>query len=144
VLRQATARGIDPLLVLALMRQESLFDPGARSPADARGLMQLLPSTAQRVADQQGLPAAAGRLYDPAVNVEIGVAYLDQLLDQHAGDPFKALAAYNGGEAAVAKWEERFGGADSDEFVERITFRETRDYVKKVMSNYRRYEQLYR
>jgi soluble lytic murein transglycosylase-like protein len=140
---KSAAHRVDPLLVLALMRQESLFDPAARSPADARGLMQLLPSTAERVARERAISAPTDHLFDPDVNVTLGVAYLDQLMRAHHQDPLKALAAYNGGETALARWEERFGGLEPDEFVESITYRETRDYVKKVMGNFRRYQQLY-
>lgn len=143
VSRAAEAERIDPLVPIALMRQESLFDPGARSPADARGLMQLLPSTAERVANSRGLPAPADRLYDPDVNITLGVAHLADLLRSYDGDPLRAFAAYNGGEEAVARWQQRFGTLPPDEFVESITYRETRDYVKKVIGNYRRYQQLY-
>lgn len=141
VVRSTSGSGVDPLLVLALMRQESLFDPEARSGADARGLMQLLPATAERTARANGRSSPQGKLYDPAVNITLGVAYLQQLLRAYNGDPLKALAAYNGGEAAVAKWEQRFGSLPADELVESITYRETRDYVKRVMGNYRRYRQ---
>jgi peptidoglycan lytic transglycosylase len=144
VRRDAAAQAVDPYLVLALMRQESLFDPAARSPANARGLMQLLPGTADRVARQAGIPTPVADLYDPKTNVALGTAYLGSLLHDYGGDELKALAAYNGGEAAVAKWEERFGNLAPDEFVESISYRETREYVKKVISNYRRYEQQYR
>ena len=143
VSRAAQSEQIDPLVPIALMRQESLFDPAARSQADARGLMQLLPSTAERVATSRGLPSPADRLYDPNVNIALGVAHLADLMRAYDGDPLKAFAAYNGGEEAVARWQQRFGALPADEFVESITYRETRDYVKKVMGNYRRYQQLY-
>ena len=143
VSRQADKAGVDPLLVVALMRQESLFDPTAHSPADARGLMQLVPGTANRVARRIGQPTAADQLYDPEANITLGVAHLQQLLQAYQGDRIKALAAYNGGEEAVAKWERRFGSLEPDEFVESITYRETRDYVKRVIGNYRRYQQQY-
>ena len=144
VTRHTAGSGLDPLLVLAVMRQESMFDPDARSPADARGLMQLLPSTAERTARQLGQQPPSGRLNDPDTNIGLGVAHLQQLLAAHPGEPMKALAAYNGGEEAVARWERRFGGVETDEFVESITYRETRDYVKKVVGNYQRYQQTYR
>ncbi|MGD9763537.1 MAG: transglycosylase SLT domain-containing protein [Candidatus Binatia bacterium] len=143
VSRAAQGERIDPLLVVALMRQESLFDPSARSPADARGLMQLLPSTADRVARQHGMPSPTDQLYQPETNVALGVTYLGELLRRYGGDPLKAFAAYNGGEQAVARWQERYGHLPPDEFVESITYRETRDYVKRVIGNYRRYQQLY-
>jgi len=72
--------------------------------------------------------------------VTLGTAHLHELLQSYSGDPYKTLAAYNGGEAAVAKWQVRFGTLEPDEFVESITYRETRDYVKRVMGNYRRYQ----
>ena len=141
----AAAGGVDPLLVLAIMRQESRFDAEARSAADAYGLLQLLPSTAARVAAQHpSLPRPdPDRLTDPAVNIPIAAMYLGQLLDAFDGDVLKAAAAYNGGEAAVARWEQRFAGMEPDEFVESISYRETRDYVKRVVANYRMYRRLW-
>jgi soluble lytic murein transglycosylase-like protein/TolA-binding protein len=136
----ADAERLDPYAVLALMRQESLFDPNAVSPAAAYGLMQLLVPTASRVA---GHPVERASLFEPATNIELGTRYLRQLLDRYHGDLAKALAAYNGGEEAVAKWERRAPGAPTDEFVETISYRETRQYVKTVLGNYRRYRRLY-
>ncbi len=133
---------LDPYLVLALMRQESLFNPEARSGSDARGLMQLLPSTAVRVAPAGGVDPDAIDLFDPAQNVRLGTAYLKSLLAMFGGNPFKAVAAYNGGEHAVAKWDTEFPG-DDDQWVENIGFRETRDYVKKVIGGLREYRMLY-
>src|SRR5262249_46160353 len=126
VTRNTRGTDIDPLLVLALMRQESMFDPGAHSPADARGLMQLLPSTAEQVAQRTGQLSPNGKLYDPETNVTLGVAHLHELLQSYGGDPIKALAAYNGGEAAVAKWQARFGALGADEFGGGLSYRETR------------------
>lgn len=138
VRRAADAQDVDPLLVVAIIRQESMFDPTARSPADARGLMQLLPSTAERVAATDQVD-----LNDPEVNIDLGTRYLRTLLTRFGGDPLKAIAAYNGGENAVVKWQRRFADLADDEFVESITYRETRDYVKRVVSNYRTYQQQY-
>lgn len=136
----ADAERLDPYAVLALMRQESLFDPNAVSPAAAYGLMQLLVPTASRVA---GYPVERASLFEPTTNIALGTRYLRQLLDRYDGDLAKALAAYNGGEEAVAKWERRAPGAPTDEFVETISYRETRHYVKTVLGNYRRYRRLY-
>jgi soluble lytic murein transglycosylase len=122
------------------MRQESLFDPDAASPAAAYGLMQLILPTATQVA---GTPVTSTELASPSLNVRLGTRYLRHLLDRMGGDVPKALAAYNGGEDAVAKWEARAPGSADDEFVERISFRETRAYVKAVLGNYRRYRRLY-
>jgi soluble lytic murein transglycosylase len=136
----ADAERLDPYLVLAVMRQESLFDPDAVSPAAAYGLLQLLVSTASHVA---GRPMTAAALVDPTTNITLGTRYLRQLLDRFDGDVAKAVAAYNGGEDAVAKWERRAPGTPTDEFVETISYRETRHYVKQVLGNYRRYRRLY-
>ncbi len=138
VRREADANGVDPLLVEAIMRQESLFDPDAHSSADARGLMQLLASTAARLTTKGGID-----LTEPDLNIQLGTRYLQTLLARFGSDTMKALAAYNGGEAAVEKWQRRFPDLDADEFVENISYRETRDYVKRVVTNYRKYQQLY-
>jgi soluble lytic murein transglycosylase len=102
--------------------------------------MQLLVRTASEVA---GRPVTASALHDPELNVALGTRYLRRLLDRYDGEAAKALAAYNAGEDAVAKWEARSPGAPTDEFVESISFRETRKYVKIVLGNYRRYRRLY-
>lgn len=138
----AERHGVEPYLLLALTRQESLFNSQARSRSDARGLMQLLPATAAQTARQQGIAAANLDLFDPALNVTLGAAYFKRLLDRFEGDQVRALAAYNGGEHAVAQWGRKFRGED-DEWVENIDYRETRDYVKKVLGGWREYRLLY-
>jgi soluble lytic murein transglycosylase len=140
----AVAHGLDPLLVTALIRQESLFEPEAVSSANARGLMQLLPRTAdtlRRSAGEPPLPLPA--LHDPSTNVGLGVTLFARLLTRYDGSAVKALAAYNAGEDAVAKWERRYGERETDEFVELISYRETRDYVKAVLRNQHIYRHLY-
>ena len=138
----ARQRSLDPWLVLALARQESLFDPQARSVSDAQGLMQLMPSTARRVAAQSGMQSSGLDLYQPALNVSLGTSYLQNLFAMFGGDEFKAVAAYNGGEHAVRNWTNKFPGPD-DEWVENIGYRETRDYVKKVIGGRREYLLIY-
>jgi soluble lytic murein transglycosylase len=129
---------------LALIRQESLFDTHARSPATALGLMQLIPATAARVAKQLGLPAPSHEaLFQPEVNVGLGTQYLKDLLQRYSNNWFKALAAYNAGEAAVDRWEKEIATDDTEEFVERIPYVETRGYVKLVLRNHRIYKRLY-
>jgi peptidoglycan lytic transglycosylase len=140
VVSVAARERLDPYLMLSLTRQESLFNPQARSSSDARGLMQLMPATAHRIAASPG--AGQLDLYDPAINVELGASYLRQLLDQFSGNRFKAVAAYNGGEHAVERWNAKFPG-DDDQWVENIGYRETRDYVKKVIGGLREYQLLY-
>ena len=141
--RQTAARtGVKPVLLLALARQESLFDPMANSSADARGLMQLLPSTALRVASKNGIPESRIDLYDPSLNIELGTANVKMLLNMFDGNQFKAIAAYNAGEDAVQRWEVKYPGSD-DEWVENIEYAETRNYVKKVVGGMREYRMLY-
>jgi soluble lytic murein transglycosylase len=138
------ARGLDPLLVAALIRQESLFVPDAISPVDARGLMQLMPSTARDLALAAGKPIPdSTALQRVRTNVDLGTSLLRRLLDRYDGSRVKALAAYNAGEDAVAKWERRYGGRPEDEFVELISYRETRNYVKAVLTHYEIYRQVY-
>jgi soluble lytic murein transglycosylase len=135
---------LDPYLVVALIRQESLFDTRARSSAAALGLMQLLSTTASRVAKQLGLtPPSTERLFDPELNVTLGTRYLQNLLQRYSNNWFKAIAAYNAGEAAVDRWEREIVTDDIEEFVERIPYLETRQYVKLVLRNHRIYKTLY-
>jgi peptidoglycan lytic transglycosylase len=142
--REAGRRAIDPLLVAALIRQESLFDSEARSSANAIGLMQILPVTGERLAVESGSPVfSAEQLYNPARNISLGTAYLQTLGERYGGNQPRILAAYNAGEAAVDKWQRRYPGVDDDEFVESISYRETRGYVKRVLQNRRLYGALY-
>jgi soluble lytic murein transglycosylase len=142
--QKAQECGLDPYLVLALIRQESLFDTRARSPAAALGLMQLISPTAVRVAKQLGLPIPSQEmLFQPEVNVALGTQYLKDLLQRYSNNWFKALAAYNAGEAAVDRWEREITTDDIEEFVERIPYVETRGYVKLVLRNHRIYKRLY-
>lgn len=142
--QQAQERSLDPYLVLALIRQESLFDPRARSPATALGLMQLIPPTAARVAKQLGIPIPSQEMLTQAeINVTLGTQYLKDLLQRYSNNWFKAVGAYNAGEAAMDRWEKEIATDDIEEFVERIPYIETRGYVKLVMRNHRIYKRLY-
>jgi soluble lytic murein transglycosylase len=144
VKQHAEERGIDPYLILALIRQESLFDTRARSSATALGLMQLLPSTAKRIAKQMGMSSPSPEtLFEPGVNLALGTQYLKDLLQRYSNNWFKAIAAYNAGESAVDRWEKEIVTDDIEEFVERIPYSETRGYVKLVMRNHRIYKKLY-
>jgi soluble lytic murein transglycosylase len=106
--------------------------------------MQLIPPTAARVAKQIGLPAPTPeKLFDPEFNVTLGTQYLKDLLERYSNNWFKAVAAYNAGEAAVDRWEKEIVTDDIEEFVERIPYVETRGYVKLVMRNHRIYKRLY-
>lgn len=139
---EAARTGLDPALVLGLIRQESAFNPRARSRADARGLMQILPSTGRGLARQAGLrPFSPARLYEPAVNLALGTRYLAGQVKRYGREDL-ALAAYNAGGSRVTLWLEKFGETDTATFVERIPFRETRNYVRRVLDNRSRYRVL--
>ena len=138
---------LDPYLVAGLIRQESEFNPEARSPSNARGLMQLMPATAQRMARQMsGRRAPLFRLTAlslPEYNVAYGTFYLRQVLNQFNGSVEQALAAYNAGENRVVEWLQDGPYDEPAEFVESIPFTETREYVQAVMRNAILYRKLY-
>jgi soluble lytic murein transglycosylase-like protein len=134
---------VDPSLVLALIREESFFRSDARSAANAYGLMQLLQGTARQVANGSGLKIKAKDLYDPEVNIRLGLAYLKMLLDRYDGRLYLALAAYNAGPHRVDQWLQDFHLADEEEFIEMIPFSETRTYVKNILRNYFFYRYYY-
>lgn len=137
-------RGLDPALVAALIRQESNFVASARSPAGARGLMQLMPDVGRSVARGLAFPVwDVALLYQPDVNVRLGTTHLATLVRQYDDLPH-VLAAYNAGGSRVRRWLEK-GGATSDPelFTERIPYVETRDYVRIVERNREVYRALY-
>ena len=126
-------------LLLAISKQESRFAPGVISPAGAIGLMQLMPSTAAELATE---PLTETMLKDPERNIQLGAAYLDQLIRFWDGDPFRSIASYNAGPGAVASWPEPAADEDPALWVERIPYPETRYYTKKVLDNLLGYSQL--
>jgi soluble lytic murein transglycosylase len=134
VVTQANRTGIDPAFVYGLIRQESRFVMDARSHAGASGLMQIMPATARWTARQIGVPYAPGRLYDRDLNLRLGTSYLKLLLDDFEGSQALAAAAYNAGPGRPRRWRD---GPELDPamWAETIPFSETRDYVKKVLSN---------
>lgn|GEM_PF-1160275 len=135
---------IDAGFVHAVMRQESGFDPWARSGAGAIGLLQLIPPTAQAMASRTGLRGfSASRLTDPAVNLRLGVAYLRDLERIWGGQPALILANYNAGPSPTLRWREAFRTLPVEEAAEEITYWETRDYVKKCLANWWTYRLLY-
>lgn len=135
--------GLDPYLMAALMAQESTFTAEIRSAANARGLMQLMPSTARRYATKLGIkPFTTALLAQPEVNVRIGAQYFKELMDRFGGAHF-ALASYNAGESRVARWIERTPGLPTDEFIDNIPFPETQNYVKRILGTADDYRHLY-
>lgn len=144
VVREAKKRGLDPRLVLAIMKQESVFKPNAKSPAAARGLLQLTIDAAQKYAKIAGLGQVTdASLYQPATNIALGTEYMAELSRMFAGLPEAIAASYNGGEDNVARWLGRSNQSDAGVFAAEVGFTETKNYVFKVMSFYRAYKQLY-
>jgi len=137
------AKGVDPYLVAAIIREESQYDWKAVSRVGAIGLMQVMPSTANAVAQRYGFPAVTrDDLFDQETNIRIGVRYVEQLLDQFSGDVVQTIAAYNAGPVVVGTWVTLHRGRSQDEFVELIPYQETRQYVKRVFRSYREYTRL--
>ncbi|MBI4480004.1 MAG: transglycosylase SLT domain-containing protein [Acidobacteria bacterium] len=145
--KQAAAAKVDPYLVAGLIRQESEYDPRARSRSNARGLMQLLPSTARmmarRVPDPKARRYQLASLYVPDINLVYGTFYLKKVLDQFDGTAEYALAGYNAGENRVVEWLQNGPFEEPAEFVESIPFTETREYVQAVLRNAALYRELY-
>lgn len=132
---QARDAGIDPAWAYGILRSESAWMTDARSGADARGLMQLVPATAALVAKRNGLPWAGGdSLYDPAVNIALGTRYLAQLAMRYNGAPWLASAAYNAGPNKVDQWIDARNALAPDLFIATIPYKETREYVERVMA----------
>ncbi len=141
VIKLPEGKNPEPALILGLIRQESAFDSGAVSSAGARGLMQLLPSTAKGVAKKAGIKFAEKKLTsDPNYNVTLGRAYVDELLDRFDGSYVLAAAAYNAGPSRARDWIFTYGdprqrGVDVIDWIESLPFDETRNYVMRVLEN---------
>ncbi len=132
--------GVQPELLLSVIRQESRFQAHAKSPAAARGLMQFMVSTARQLATEMEIdPPSENDLYRPEVSVQLGSYYLSKLLKEFGGSIEKALAAYNGGPENVDRWAAKLGTTDPSFFVANIGYRETKLYVLTVMGNYYAY-----
>ena len=145
---EAQRKGVDPYLVAALIRQESAFDADARSHANAQGLMQLLPREARKYARKEKLSRWRPKnIYNPEINIRLGVAYLADTLQRFNGRLELALAAYNAGDDRVIAWtqEQSMAGMAEDpmEFIESIPFTETRDYVQILLRNLNYYRKIY-
>jgi len=143
VFGNARERGIDPWDVAALIRQESEFNPAAKSPANARGLMQLEPSTGRMLGRQQGMSVPTSLLFNPSVSIRLGTEYLKQQLKSWNGDWYRTLAAYNAGPGRVHQWLAGANFRDPVEFLESIPFNETREYIQAVVRNADIYREIY-
>jgi soluble lytic murein transglycosylase len=135
VVRESEAAHIPPALTWAILREESGFDPVARSPANAMGVMQLLPTTARGVAHDAGLAFSDDSLLHPETCILLGARHLGTLRSTPALGPALAIGAYNAGAGAVRRWMSEFGSDDFDVFVERIPYDETRTYIKRVLAS---------
>jgi soluble lytic murein transglycosylase len=142
--RHASRYEVDPRLVLALARQESRFNPAVKSGAAARGLLQFINETALKVAGEEGLKNfKLDDVYDPEIAVRLAVRYVSDLLALFPDNPYAVAASYNTGEQNVERWIFRARSNDVERLVAEIAIPETKDYLAKVMSNYRAYQQLY-
>lgn len=140
--QEARRYGIDPYIAAGLIRQESVFNPNAISRVGARGLMQVMPATGQQISKRQGIGAiTAADLYNPTINIKLGMSYLAQMLGQFGRIEY-AAAAYNAGPGRAKAWLAARGGLDIEEWIESVPFSETRGYVQGVLryaANYRRF-----
>ncbi|MGH9903812.1 MAG: lytic transglycosylase domain-containing protein, partial [Pyrinomonadaceae bacterium] len=144
ILRAVAGKKVDPRLMLAIMRQESGFKPRAKSGAAARGLMQMTVDTAAKYAPRAKLNNLQDEdFYRPEVSTALAGEYLAELNGLFPELPEAVAASYNGGEDNVVRWVRRAGQTDPGVFTSEVGFTETKDYVMKVMANYRAYRQLY-
>jgi soluble lytic murein transglycosylase len=141
--QEAAKNGLDPYMVASLIRQESEFNPAAISPANAFGLMQLLPSVGRSMAKEEGIRRFNEiELLNPETNIRLGTRYLKQTLDKFDGQAPYAFAAYNAGDSRVTDWQAIGKYHGMDEFVESIPFTETREYVQAILRNESIYREL--
>lgn len=144
IINAAKSRKLDPRFILALIKQESVFRPTAKSPAGARGLLQLTIDAAQKYAANAGFGSVQeNELYRPETSIRLGSEYLAELSNMFPNLLEAVAASYNGGEDNVARWVKRSKQKDPGVFTSEVGFDETKAYVQKVMNNYRVYQQLY-
>jgi len=142
IARHAAARGIHPMLLFAIMQQESKFDPQARSNAAARGLMQFTHPQALKISRELGWTYFSDdELYSPEVSIALAAQYIADLDAMFPNQPEAVIASYNGGEDNVTRWMARAKSDDPERYVSEIVYGQTKDYVQKVMANYRVYQQ---
>jgi soluble lytic murein transglycosylase len=144
VIKYSREYGLDPHLVFAVIKAESGFNPAARSHKDAMGLMQLTEGTAKWGASVLNIREfSLDDLYEPDINIRLGCWYLRNLLNEFNQDAELAIAAYNGGSGNVKKWLEDSNYSSSGKSLDKIPFRETAEYVKKVKKFWEIYRKLY-
>jgi soluble lytic murein transglycosylase len=136
--------GVDKNIIYSIMREESRYQKDVVSPAKAIGLMQLIPDTGRKTAKELGInDYSKKKLYDPETNIRLGSYYFKKVLDEFDGNVFFALGGYNAGPHRIYEWQKRFPGLNIDEFVEEIPFRETRNYIRRVLRSYGAYKSIY-
>lgn len=144
IYKYSASANIDPCFLTAIMKTESSFNPDAVSVKGARGLMQIMPETGAWIAHKINLqPFHPDLLFDPATNIRLGAWYIANLQEEFAGNEILVLAAYNGGRGNVRKWLKEGTISTSIEDIEKIPFTETRNFVKKVLLNYKINQWLY-
>lgn len=140
----AQRHGIPPELLFAVMREESSFRPNALSVVGARGLVQIMPETGRRLAQRLGAASySPDELFEPARSLELGAAYLAELLARFGGSVASAVASYNAGPEAVERWRAQNGQLEEDAWIESIPYDQTRSYAKRVLRSYAIYQALY-
>lgn len=143
IVSEAEETELDPLLVLAIAKVESGFNPDAVSPVGAVGIMQLMPDTARWLAGRLGEAYLADELADVEYNIHLGTRYLRFLLDYWGGDINRAVASYNAGQTKVAEWLNSGVWDGTLAAADNIPYQETRDYLKRVLAVYQQYQELY-
>lgn len=142
--QNATQWRNDPTLILSIIKEESYFNPTAKSPAGARGLMQLMPITAREAALRGGISLPNNNLlFDPHINIKLGNIYFSGLKRTLSSKDILAVLAYNGGIGSVSKWTQNTNCYDIDDFVEQVPYAETQNYLKKVYKSYWNYLRIY-
>ena len=142
--KYSAANEVDPRLVLSIMRQESRFQANVKSVAAARGLMQFISTTADAMADEMEIENfKQDDLYNPPNAIKFGTFYMSKIFEDFPNQPEAVAASYNAGEDRMARWLKRSNTADSNQYVSEVVFTQTKDYVYKVMENYRIYMLIY-
>jgi soluble lytic murein transglycosylase len=134
----------DELVIYSIIREESRFQEDAVSPSGAIGLMQIIPDTGIYTAGKVGISGyTTDMLYTPIINIQLGIAYFQEVLQQYNGVVHLAIASYNAGPHVVVRWVEKLKNLETDEFIEEIPYGETRNYVKRVLRSYGVYKAIY-
>ncbi|HXG86675.1 MAG TPA: lytic transglycosylase domain-containing protein [Pyrinomonadaceae bacterium] len=144
LLKYSPERNVDPRFMLSIMRQESRFRADVKSNAAARGLMQFISTTADKLAAGLDKPHfKQDELYNPPTAILFGAQYLSDLFKMFPGQPQAVSAGYNGGEDNMTRWLARANSIDADRYVSEIAFTQSKDYVYKVLASYRVYQMFY-